>query len=69
MEEIDFVKSLDKDGIYIVGFSKTWSMDQIKEFFEITRGLGLQIMGVYSDGFTLMEPIGVDKEKLRELLK
>ena len=67
--EVDFVKGLDKEKIYIFGFPNSWNMTQIEDFFKITRDLGIQGMGVYSEGFQIIEPIGLDKEKLRELLK
>jgi len=70
MENIEFIKSLDKDKVYIFGFNQhSWTGDQISEFFKITKELGLQGMGVYAEGFQIFEPIGIDKEKLKELLK
>jgi hypothetical protein len=68
MENIDFVKGLDTEKIYIFGFPNSWNREGIEEFFKYTRDLGIKGIGVYSEGFQIIEPVGLDKEKLRELL-
>lgn len=69
MDKIEFVKGLDKDKVYIFGFPNSWSLPAVEQFFSYTKELGIQGIGVYSEGFQIIEPVGLDKEKLRELLK
>jgi len=69
MEGVEFIKGLDKDKVYIMGFDiRKWDAEQISDLLTMTREEGLNIIGVFSDGLQLIEPIGVDKDKLKELL-
>ena len=69
--EVSFIKGLDKSMIYIIGFDSTkWGDAQIQDFMELTRSSGLSVIGVRTvsgEGLPIFEPIGVDKEKLKEL--
>jgi hypothetical protein len=73
MDKVEFIKSLDKDKVYLLGFKEgEVDVQTIEEVIKYLKEYQILAVGMYirnKDDVQIFEPIGIDKEKLKELIK